>query len=578
MKNYSDTARKYCDDITSGVILAGPHVVAACQRYLDDLEKQGDEDFLFRFDKEKADRRCAFSEKLHHVKGKWAGQRIKLEPHQIFIQCAIWGWVKKSNGLRRFSVAYIEEPRKNGKSVDAATSGLFMLMADGETGGEVYSGATSEKQALEVFRPAWQMANKNEDLRAHFNISLSGNPRNPTSIYCPADMSRFEPLIGKPGDGSSPHCAIIDEYHEHKTSDQYDTMDTGMGARDQPLILVITTAGTDTSTPCYDMHLRAIQILNGTIHDDAFFAIIYGIGPEDNWQDFEVWKMANPNFGVSVNEDYLHRKFTETMNNASKQNINLCKHLNMWMNAGVAWMNMVKWEVCADQSLKLEDFIGRPCYAALDLASKIDICALILLFKHQKMIDGELVEGLVAFGKYYLPEDTTTLAGNEHYDKWVKEGLIVETPGAMTDFLYIENDLKEIHANHPIEELAFDPREAGYLVQNVMQWLGVDNCIEIAQGPALMSEPMKETEGMIYDNRLWHSGDPVLTWMMGNVIQKKGRNTGPVKYYYPTKEKNESKIDGAVSLIMAMSRAMLNKDVSAYSGLTREQIMAEIAF
>ena len=300
--------------------------------------------------------------------------------------------------------------------------------------------------------------------------------------------------------------------------------------------------------------------------------------PEDNWQDFEVWKMANPNFGVSVNEDYLHRKFTETMNNASKQNINLCKHLNMWMKAGVAWMNMVKWEVCADQSLKLEDFIGRPCYAALDLASKIDICALILLFKHQKMIDGELVEGLVAFGKYYLPEDTTTLAGNEHYDKWVKEGLIVETPGAMTDFLYIENDLKEIHANHPIEELAFDPREAGYLVQNVMQWLGVDNCIEIAQGPALMSEPMKETEGMIYDNRLWHSGDPVLTWMMGNVIQKKGRNTGPVKYYYPTKEKNESKIDGAVSLIMAMSRAMLNKDVSAYSGLTREQIMAEIAF
>jgi len=578
MGNYSETAIQYCLDITSGTIQAGPYVVAACQRHLDDLGKQGDEDFKFIFDEEKAERRCAFSEKLHHVKGKWAGQRIVLEPHQIFMQCSIWGWVKKSNGLRRFSVVYAEIPRKNGKSVEAATGGLYMLAADGELGAEVYSGATSEKQALEVFRPAWQMANKNESLRSHFNISLSGNPKNPTSIYKLDDMSRFEPLIGKPGDGSSPHCAIIDEYHEHKTSDQYDTMDTGMGAREQPLIFVITTAGTDTSSPCYDMHLRAIQILNATIIDDAFFAIIYSIGPDDDYKDFSVWKMANPNYGVSINEDYLYRKYTETMNNVAKQNVNLCKHLNMWMNVGVAWMNMPKWEACADQSLTLDDFIGRPCYAALDLASKIDICALILIFKHQKLIDGEMVNGYVVFGKYYLPEDTTTLAGNEHYDKWVKEDLIVETPGAMTDFMYIEEDLKEINKKHPIEELAFDPRESGYLIQNVMQWLGVDQCVEITQGPALMSEPMKETEGLIYDNKLWHSGDPVLTWMMGNVIQKKGRNSGPVKYYYPTKEKTESKIDGAVSLIMAVGRAMLNKDGSAYEGLTKEEIMAEMAF
>lgn len=586
-KDYTKIALQYCTDVVTGKIPAGPYVIAACQRHLNDLERAKGKDFPYRFDKEKANRRCRFSELLHHVKGKWAGQRIVLEPHQVFIQCCIWGWVKKSNGMRRFSIVYICIPRKNGKSVDAATAGLYMLAADKEKGAEVYSGATSEKQALEVFRPAWMMANKNEGLREAFDLSLSGNPKNPTSIYRLEDMSRFEPLIGKPGDGASPHCAIIDEYHEHKTSDQYDTMDTGMGAREQPLIFVITTAGTDTSSPCYDMHLRAIKVLEGTIEDEAFFAIMYGVGPDDDWKDFEVWKKANPNYGVSVDADYLHRKYTETMTNAAKQNINLCKHLNMWMNAGVAWLNMVKWEACKDTSLKLEDFAGRRCFAAFDLASKIDISSLLLLFEHRKEINGEMADGYVAFCRHYLPEETIHLAGNEHYVKWVKEGWITQTPGARTDFRYIEDDLKEINGNYPIFELAYDPRESTYLINNVMEWLGthwlvdqeVNRCVEITQGPALMSEPMKETEALIYDGKLWHIGDPVLTWMMGNIVQRQGRNTGPVKYYYPTKERNENKIDGGVCLIMAVGRAMVNKDEgSAYEGMSKEDIIKSMAF
>lgn len=556
--DYSEIALKYCDDILSGVIAAGPYVIAACRRHKNDLNCSKSKDFQYKFDKKKANRRCCFSEKLHHVKGKWAGKRIKLSPHQVFIQCSIWGWVKKSNGLRRFSTAYVEIPRKNGKSVDAATAGLYMVAADGEKGAEVYSGATSEKQALEVFRPAWMMADKNSDLRDKFELSLSGNPKNPTSIYRLTDMSRFEPLIGKPGDGASPHCAIIDEYHEHKTPDQYDTMDTGMGAREQPLLYVITTAGTDTSSPCYDMHLRAIKILEGTIEDDSMFSIIYGLAADDDWKDFDVWKKANPNYGVSVNKDYLYRKYTETMTNTAKQNINLCKHLNMWMNAGIAWMNMAKWEACTDTSLRLEDFRGVPCYAALDLANKIDICALVLLF--------EFNNGLAAFGRYYLPEETINQPGNDHYVKWEKDGLIINTDGARTDFKYIENDLEIINQNHPIKELAFDPREATYLINNVMEWSSFE-CIEITQGPVFISEPMKELEAKVYSQTIWHNGDPVLKWMMSNVVKKQGRNSGPIKYYYPTKEKNENKIDGVVALIMALGRAMLhvdNQEVSVY--------------
>jgi phage terminase large subunit-like protein len=433
-----------------------------------------------------------------------------------------------------------------------------MLALDGEKGAEIYSGATTEKQALEVFRPAWQMAKNTPDFLNKYGISLSGTMKNPTSVYRLADMSRFEPLVGNPGDGASPHCAIIDEYHEHKTSDQYDTMDTGMGSREQPLMFVITTAGMDTSTPCYDMHLKAVKVIEGTMEDDTFFAIIFTTDDGDDWKDYEVWKKANPNYGVSIKEDYLLRKYNETMTSAEKQNINLCKHLNKWTNAGVAWMNMVKWLACTNKSLRLEDFIGMPCWLGLDLASKIDICALILVF--------EYLNGFAAFGKYYLPKDTIDLAGNEHYVKWVKEGYITETEGARTDFKYIEDDLKEINDSYPIQELAFDPKEATYLINNVMEWLGNEQCVEMNQGPALMSEPMKELEALIYSQNIWHNGDPVLTWMIGNVVLKPGRISGPVKYYYPTKAKKENKIDGATSLIMAVARAKLAQgNMSVYN-------------
>jgi phage terminase large subunit-like protein len=580
--SYSDVAKQYCEDIRDGVIPSGRLVQLSCKRHLTDLERQTDPAYPFKFLPKLAHKRCAFSEKFPHVKGKWTGQLITLQPHQVFMQCAIWGWVRKSDQKRRFRIVYIEEPRKNGKSTDAATAANYMLAADGEKGAEVYSGATTEKQALEVFRPAWQMAHKSDDFREFYGVSLSGTPKNPTAIYRLDDMSRCEPLVGNPGDGASPHCAIIDEYHEHRTSDQYDTMETGMGAREQPLMFVITTAGSDTSGPCYDMHLRAIKVLEGTIEDDAFFAIIYGIDPEDDYKDFAVWQKANPNYGVSIQEDYLKRKYTETMTNASKQNINLCKHLNVWTNAGVAWMNMVKWAACTDTGLRLVDFKGCPCWIGVDLASKIDLCALLVLFE----IDPSYIQTrpagsplrtvweraenqasarfFAAFGRYYLPEETVKLAGNDHYVKWVKEGHITQTPGARTDFLAIENDLKKLHADHPIQQVAYDPREATYLMNNVMDWIEPNKdepevVIEINQGPALISEPMKELEALIYSQRLWSDGDPVLAWMMGNVVKKQGRVGGPVKYYYPTKEKNENKIDGATALIMAVGRAMLRQ-------------------
>jgi phage terminase large subunit-like protein len=580
-KDYEKIANEYCKDIISGKIPVCQYVKLACKRHLDDLEKSKDPSYPYEFNPtlidrdgneyKPANRRCGFTELLPHIKGKWIGKKIILEPDQVFVESAVFGWIKRKNHKRRFNIVYDERPRKNGKSTRLATTGLYMLALDREPGAEVYSGATSEKQALEVFRPAWLMAKNSPAFCEKFGISLSGTPKNPTSIYRLADMSRFELMIGKPGDGTSPHCAIIDEYHEHKTSEQFDTMSTGMGSREQPLLYVITTAGIDTSTPCYDMHLNAIKVLEGIIEDDSFFAIIYTIDQDMDYRDYDVWKLANPGLGVSIESDYLEQKYKECLINTAKQNINQCKHLNSWMNAGVAWMNMVKWEACKDTTLKLEDFIGQPCYAAFDLASKIDISSLVLVFEHN--------DGYAAFAKHYLPEETVQLAGNEHYDKWVKQGFIIQTPGARTDFKYIEDDLKAINSDHPICELAYDPRESTYLINNVMEWLGPEKCIEITQGPALMSEPMKEVEALIYDCKLWHNGDPVLTWMMGNIVKRQGRNTGPVKYYYPTKERNENKIDGGVCVIMGVGRALSHHDErSQFEDMTKDQILAGMAF
>ena len=424
IRNYSEIAHQYCTDILSGKIPACNYVKLSCKRHLDDLKKSKSPDYPYYFSEELANKRCRFSELLTHVKGKWRKQKIVLEPFQIFIQCCIWGWVKKKNDKRRFNLAYIEEPRKNAKSTDAATSGLYMLLADGEQGAECYSGATTERQALEVFRTAWQMVYDNPGLQKHFGVSLSGTPKNPTSIYRLEGMSRFELIVGLPGDGASPHLGIVDEYHEHRTSDQLDTLETGMGAREQPLALVITTAGVDTSSPCYDLHLRVIKILEGTIIDENTFAIVFTIDKDDKWSDFSNWAKANPNYKVSIEEDYLKRKFNETLNNVSKQNINLTKHLNIWQNAGQAWMNMTKWSACYEPTLSLSNFKSQPCYIGLDLASKIDICALVMLFTGNQRKVARLVfnpitnedeeqevtqSDLIMFAKYYLPEE------NERY-------------------------------------------------------------------------------------------------------------------------------------------------------------------
>lgn len=273
-------AHKYAFDVVKGKIPNCQNIILACQRQLDDLDR---DNFKYEFDPHKAERVVRFIERLPHTKGKWMreGKCLELEPWQKFAICCVFGWVDKQTGFRRFREADIYVPRKNGKSALAAGIAVYMFCADDEPGSEVYCGATNEKQAFEVFKPAKIMVNKRPALKQHFDIEV--NARN---LSITGDGSKFEPVIGTPGDGSSPHCWIVDEYHEHSDSSQVDTAVTGMGAREQPLLLVITTAGTDTSSPCYDRMRDLEKILAGTetgADTEKRFGLLYGIDKDDDW-------------------------------------------------------------------------------------------------------------------------------------------------------------------------------------------------------------------------------------------------------------------------------------------------------
>ena len=548
-----NAANKYARDVVSGRIPACKWVKLACQRHLNDLKKTG-KDWLYRFDKDKAQEACEFVELLPHVKAKWGQRRelIRLEPWQQFNFCSVYGWVRKKDGTRRFREVYDEIPRKNGKSVMAAGTGLKCFAADGEYGAEVYSGATTEKQAWEVFRPAKKMVQKTPELKEAAGIEV-----NAKNLAILEDGSRFEPLIGTPGDGSSPSCAIVDEYHEHKTSELYDTMRTGMGARTQPLLYIITTAGFNISGPCYEKRKEVEAMLEGTLPNEHLFGIIYTIDPEDDWTDPASLRKANPNMGVSVGEDFLLGEQQNAINITSRQNKFKTKHLNIWCNAKDAWLNLQQWEKCK-RTLNIDDFRGVDCWDGLDLASKLDICSHVKLFK--KSVDGK--DHYYCFGRHYLPENTITASDNnknrDAYERWVNQGALTATDGDEIDFNQIRDEVLEQAADCPPHEIAYDQWRATQLAQQ-LEAEGAST-VEVKQGYAL-SPAMRELEAAIQSGRFHHDGNPVMTWMASNVVTRELKGN-----LCPMKDSNDRKIDGMVALLMAMDRAMSNQ--AAYDPLS----------
>lgn len=536
-------ATKYAEDVVSKKIPAGKYTILACKRQLDDLRNQT----KYSFDPKKAERICRFAETMPHTKGQWAakGELLKLEPWQSFNLTTIFGWVNEK-GLRRFTDVYDEIPRKNGKSIIAAIIGDYMLTMDGEHGAEVYSGATSEKQAWEVFRPAKIMVERNPDFKEEFGIQV-----NAKSLTIPWNGSKFEPVIGKPGDGASPSCWILDEYHEAPDSSQRDTAKTGMGARQQPLLLIITTAGFNQYSACYEARNELIKVLEGTVINDRMFGIIYHFDDKDDWSDPKVLAKANPNIGVSVSEEFLLDQQQDAINNPNKQNAFRTKHGNQWVGAKTAYFNMERWRKCGDDNLKIESVIDKESYVSADLSSHVDFTSIIHLFTE---LIGQKRHYYI-FVKNYIPQSAIDNEKTGNYKLWQEQGYVDVADGEEIDFQKIEDDIKDAWDTYPaIQDISYDPHKAQQLSQRLRD-KGL-NMIEFKQQVLTMSPPMKELESAINGGRLHHNNDPVLTWMISNVIAKEDRK-GNV---YPNKERRENKIDGAVSLIMAVGRASFDDD------------------
>ena len=526
-------------------------VQLACRRHLNDLQhsKKPRTRWPYVFDDTKAERICTFIEILPHVKGKWAlvkageSNHITLEPWQCFILCSIFGWVDKKTRLRRFRRAEVRVPRKNGKSILAAGIGLFMFAADGEPGSEVYCAATTEPQAWEVFRPAKEMMERHDKLREKLGVKVATK-----RLTVPKKGCRFHAVSSRPRDGAMAHCYIEDEKHELKDDMLRDAFVMGMGAREQPLEFGISTAGVNQAGPCFATDKTIQKILEGTVEDDTIFGIIYTLDPQDDWTTEASLRKANPNFGISVFADYLLNKQKEAIRESRKQNIFKTKHLDLWQNASSAWMNMQRWNACADPTLSVDAFLAEDmqCVVSADISSKIDLTSGVRVFRYFGD-DGR--PHYAAFWRHWLPEERAEAPENQHYQGWVKDGVITKTDYNAIDFELVEDTLVEDMEATGAELFVYDPWNAEQLSQNLTRRTCCTR-VELRQSVENISPAMKLLEAVVLDNRFHFNGDPVATWAMSNVVAHLDRKGN----LFPGKEQPENKIDPMSALFNALSQ------------------------
>ncbi len=531
---YAEIAQTYADDILTGAIPACQWVKLACRRFQADIEAG-----KWTYDIAKGERVCTFVELLPHTKDRWAAKRelIVLQPWQIFILMSAFSFLDPATGYRRFNSVMIVVPRKSGKSLMSAAVGLYMMLADSEYGAEVYCGSSTERQSWEVFKPAMLMVKNTPALAKRFGITVGAR-----TLSVERDGSLFHPLIGKPGDGSSPHLAILDERHEHEDNVLHDAMRTGMGTRSQPMMWTITTAGFDLASPCYDDVMAGRKILDGTLDSDRRFYLEYSIDADDDWTSVESLKKANPNFGISVNETFLMGELADAINIASKQTAYKTKFLCVWCQAKDAFHNLMKWNLNYRADIKLEDYKGRSVIIACDLAAKQDIAATMILVP---LDDGTFV----LFGHYYLPSDAVTAPGRNHYAAWRDNHLIDVCDGNMNDFDAIEEDIDSLVHDFDVQKIIIDSRLASMMEQHLIsKGYPVEAFVPSAVN---YTEPMRWLNGLINDGKVLHNSAPSdpLTWMFGNVVSKPNRRD----MEFPDKERSESKIDGAVATYMAVA-------------------------
>lgn len=535
---------EYARRVVDGRIPACKWTKLACQRQLDDLARWSGRNGEYWFDAESAEYVCNFAECFKHIKGRgFAGKEIRLEPFQQFTYSSVFGW-KREDGTRRFRTAYNEWPRKNAKSTSTAPVGLYLLAADEEPGSEVYSAATTRDQAKIVFEVAQRMADRDAEFRGRFGVEVRAH-----AITVEDTASIFKALSaeGDTLDGLNVHGGLIDELHAHPTRKVFDVIETGMGARTQALLWLITTAGVNLAGICYEQRSYLMKILEGVAKDESYWGMIYSIDEGDDPFDEQSWRKANPNYGVSVFPAYLQDKARKAQQLPSALNNFLTKHLDVWCQADNPWMDMQAWHRAADRSLKIEDFASDPCWITLDLASKRDLAALSFTFRRG--------QHYYHFGRYYLNEEAIEESSNAMYSGWEREGRLQVTDGNVTDFEQIEADVIDHIKRYRVVRVGADPNQFNYFGQRLAKQFP-NKIVEIPQHVNQISPAMKEMEALVHQGRYHHDGNPVMTWNISNVVA----SPKPGEQIFPTKQTPENKIDAAVAAIMGVKLAMSEPD------------------
>lgn len=496
------------------------------------------------YNKELADMAVAFIHCLKHTKGEWFGQPFELIDWQEQIVRDLFGIVKPS-GYRQFNTAFVEIAKKQGKSELAAAIALLLTCGDGEYGGEVYGCASDRQQASIVFDVACGMVEQCPALRSRIKPVISQK----RLVYKP--LNSFYQVLSAEAytkHGLNVHAVVFDELHAQPSRALYDVMTHGSGdARKQPLYFLITTAGNDTNSICYEVHSKATDILEGRKTDPTFYPVIYSTKEDEDWTDPKVWRKANPSLGITVEEEKLRAACENAKQNPAEENLFRQLRLCQWVKQAIRWMPMDKWDKCAF-AVDPDELRGRVCYGGLDLASTTDITAFVLVFPPEDE-DGKYI----ILPYFWLPEESLDLrVRRDHvpYDVWQQQGHIQTTEGNVVHYGFIEARIEELGTLYNIREIAYDRWGATQMVQN-LEGLGFV-IVPFGQGFKDMSPPTKELMRLTLDGKIAHGGNPVLRWMMDNIYIR----TDPAGNIKPDKEKSTEKIDGAVATIMALDRAL----------------------
>ena len=502
------------------------------------------------FDEKKARRVIRFIECLKHTKGEFHGKPFKLLPWQEKIIRDVFGTVRdKDPSMRQYNQVYIEIGKKNGKSELGAALALNMLINDDEWKAEVYSCASDCQQAAIVFDVAVDMVKQNPTLSKLIKII----PSTKRMVYQPTG-SIYQVLSSEVATkhGLNVSACIFDELHTQPTRALYDVMTQGSGdARRQPLWFFLTTAGTDRNSVCWEVHQKALDILEGRKHDPRFYPVVYGLPDDADWQDEQNWHKCNPSLGYTITIDKVRDAYRKALETPADENMFRQLRLNQWVKQSIRWMPMDKWDECGAPVIP-GDLEGRVCYAGLDLSSTSDLTTLVLVFP-----PSDESEPYVILPFFWLPEETLPLrVRRDHvpYDQWAKRGYIHTTEGNVIHYGYIEEFIEELGTKYNIREIAFDRWGAVQMTQN-LEGLGF-TVVPFGQGYKDMSPPTKELMRLVLEHRLVHGGHPVLRWNMDNAFVR----TDPAGNLKIDKQKSTEKVDGAVALVMALDRAMKNQN------------------